>query len=118
MDVFEYTEVLEIDDQDEYAVINTSEGDFYTRTVVVTTGYTPAPELDVPQKDLKITYAVATQPIEDLSFWHERMMIWETKRPYLYMRLTDDQRIIAGGLDQDAEKLLSSTDATEKSSMS
>ncbi|WP_342536982.1 FAD-dependent oxidoreductase [Sporosarcina sp. FSL K6-3508] len=114
MDVFEYTEVLEIDDQDEYAVINTSEGDFYTRTVVVTTGYTPAPELDVPQKDLKITYAVATQPIEDLSFWHERMMIWETKRPYLYMRLTDDQRIIAGGLDQDAEKLLSSTDATEK----
>ena len=28
-------------------------------------------------------------------------MIWETARPYLYMRTTPDNRIIAGGLDEE-----------------
>jgi glycine/D-amino acid oxidase-like deaminating enzyme len=28
-------------------------------------------------------------------------LIWETKRPYLYLRTTPDGRIIAGGLDED-----------------
>ncbi|WP_153730521.1 NAD(P)/FAD-dependent oxidoreductase [Sporosarcina obsidiansis] len=114
MDIFEHTEVLEIKDTKENAVVKTTNGDFMARQVVVTTGYAPTPELTVPQKDLKVTYAIATQPIEDLSFWYERMMIWETKRPYLYMRLTDDQRIVAGGLDQDAEQLPKSKQANRE----
>lgn len=32
--------------------------------------------------------------------WHEQCLIWETARPYLYMRSTPEGRIIIGGLDE------------------
>lgn len=114
MDIFEHTEVLGIQDTEERVFIKTTNGEFQAKSVVVTTGYAPTPDMVIPQKDLKVTYAVATQPIEDLSFWHDRMMIWETKRPYLYMRLTDDQRIVAGGLDQNMDTLPSSQEEIDK----
>ncbi|MDV6379069.1 FAD-dependent oxidoreductase [Sporosarcina sp. GW1-11] len=114
MDIFEQTKVLEIKDVDEGSIVNTTNGEFNAQTVIVTTGYAPTPEITIPQKDLKVTYAIATQPIADLSFWHNRMMIWETKRPYLYMRLTNDQRIVAGGLDQNIEQLPSEEETTIK----
>jgi glycine/D-amino acid oxidase-like deaminating enzyme len=46
------------------------------------------------------TYAIATDPVESLSGWHERFLLWETARPYLYIRTTSDSRIIVGGLDE------------------
>ncbi|MFC4388034.1 NAD(P)/FAD-dependent oxidoreductase [Gracilibacillus marinus] len=45
------------------------------------------------------TYTVTTNQIADLSTWYKRTLIWETARPYLYLRTTDDNRIIIGGLD-------------------
>ncbi|WP_078427761.1 NAD(P)/FAD-dependent oxidoreductase [Alkalihalobacterium alkalinitrilicum] len=47
------------------------------------------------------TYTVTTNPVEDLSAWYKRNLIWETARPYVYMRTTADNRIIIGGLDED-----------------
>lgn len=44
------------------------------------------------------TYTVTTKPV-DLATWHNRTLIWETARPYIYMRTTADNRIIIGGLD-------------------
>ncbi|MFF2093797.1 NAD(P)/FAD-dependent oxidoreductase [Paenibacillus sp. NPDC058174] len=35
--------------------------------------------------------------------WPERHMIWETARPYLYLRTTVDDRIVIGGLDEHTE---------------
>jgi len=46
------------------------------------------------------SYVIVTEPIENLDFWYERMLIWETARPYFYTRITDDNRIIIGGLDE------------------
>ncbi|PIC70895.1 oxidoreductase [Sporosarcina sp. P16b] len=114
MDIFEHTEVLGILDTEERVFIQTTNGEFQAKSVVVTTGYAPTPDMVIPQKDLKVTYAIATQPIEDLSFWHDRMMIWETKRPYLYMRLTDENRIVAGGLDQNMDTIPSSQEDIDK----
>lgn len=114
MDIFEHTEVLEIIGFDGESLVKTTNGEFKAQTVIVTTGYAPTPKVEIAQKDLKVTYAIATQPLEDLSFWYNRMMIWETKRPYLYMRLTDDQRIVAGGLDQNTEVLPSAEEKKKK----
>lgn len=52
------------------------------------------------EKNALITssYAIISQPI--VEFWHKRTLIWETARPYLYMRTTPDNRIIFGGLDE------------------
>lgn len=46
------------------------------------------------------TYAVVTNPVESLVGWPDRALIWETARPYLYMRTSADGRIIVGGLDE------------------
>lgn len=40
--------------------------------------------------------------MKSLNNWYKRALIWETKRPYLYLRTTVDNRIIAGGLDEDS----------------
>ncbi|WP_454193430.1 NAD(P)/FAD-dependent oxidoreductase [Paenibacillus sp. Marseille-Q7038] len=47
------------------------------------------------------SYAVITTPIPDLSSWYNRTLIWETARPYIYLRTTPDDRVIIGGMDKD-----------------
>lgn len=49
---------------------------------------------------LESSFAIATQPVQEFSGWHNRCLIWETARPYLYIRTSADNRIIAGGLDE------------------
>lgn len=46
------------------------------------------------------TYTVTTSPVQDFSAWYKRTLIWETARPYFYMRTTADNRVIIGGLDE------------------
>ncbi len=61
---------------------------------------------------LQRTYAIATEPVDAL--WHEHALIWETARPYFYMRTTTDNRIIAGGLDELIPGLLQNSNALSK----
>lgn len=68
--------------------------------VVFATGYEAQQIKRNKNADLQTTYAITTDRISDFKGWHEQCLIWETARPYLYMRTTKDGRIIAGGLDQ------------------
>ena len=43
--------------------------------------------------------AFVSEPLESFEGWWERCLIWETARPYLYLRTTDDGRAIVGGED-------------------
>jgi glycine/D-amino acid oxidase-like deaminating enzyme len=45
------------------------------------------------------TFALASEPLATFPGWWERCLIWETSRPYIYMRTTDDGRAIVGGED-------------------
>ncbi len=45
------------------------------------------------------TYALASEPVAAFPGWWERCLIWETARPYSYMRTTADSRILVGGED-------------------
>jgi glycine/D-amino acid oxidase-like deaminating enzyme len=50
--------------------------------------------------DLYCTYAVVSENGQEKeAIWKDRIMIWNTDNPYLYMRLTQDNRIIVGGRD-------------------
>lgn len=77
------------------------------RHVVLATGYS-MPGLDMPKLHRTTSsWAMATVPQDPATLWRDRMLIWEDSHPYLYMRTTPDNRIIAGGEDddtQDAEK--------------
>lgn len=48
------------------------------------------------------TYVIVTNRLPGLAAWYDRCMLWETARPYLYARTTPDNRIIVGGLDENA----------------
>lgn len=52
------------------------------------------------QPILNRSYVIVSNPVDDLSSWYEKYMLWETARPYLYLRTTVDNRIIVGGLDE------------------
>jgi hypothetical protein len=55
-------------------------------------------------QDLHSTFAIASEPLEQKDFWHRNSLIWETQSPYLYLRTTPGQRIIAGGKDISSTK--------------
>lgn len=77
--------------------------------VVYAVGYEPE-ELrgKLIKAELNRSFALVTGVQQNLHSWHERFLIWETARPYLYMRTTVDGRIVVGGLDENIEQPLQS----------
>lgn len=55
------------------------------------------------------TYAFASAPIKG-ELWKDEVMVWETKRPYLYFRTTPDHRVIAGGRDEEINQVVENPD--------
>ncbi len=53
---------------------------------------------------LNRSYVITTESQADFSAWHDKFLIWESARPYLYLRTTLDGRVIVGGLDEELEK--------------
>lgn len=69
------------------------------RRIVLATGYESQAYLPVPVAALRSTYAIATRPGQPMEGWDRRCLIWETARPYLYLRSTADGRALIGGED-------------------
>jgi glycine/D-amino acid oxidase-like deaminating enzyme len=67
--------------------------------VVFATGYESQEFLPRRVLRLKSTYAFASERSAAFPGWWERCLIWETARPYLYLRTTDDGRALVGGED-------------------
>lgn len=67
--------------------------------VVLATGYESQEFLPRRVLRLKSTFAFASEPLANFSGWWEQCLIWETARPYLYLRTTDDGRALVGGED-------------------
>ncbi|MDX5475042.1 MAG: FAD-binding oxidoreductase [Bacillaceae bacterium] len=76
-------------------------GTIAARYIIFATGYENDFLAQQMGADLNRSYAIVTEPLPSLKTWYKEWMIWETRRPYLYMRTTKDGRIIAGGLDED-----------------
>ncbi|TYP70307.1 NAD(P)/FAD-dependent oxidoreductase [Paenibacillus methanolicus] len=72
--------------------------------VIYAVGYEPE-ELrgHLIKAELNRSFAMVTEPVPSLAGWHKQWMIWETRRPYLYLRTTQDGRVVIGGLDEDEE---------------
>jgi glycine/D-amino acid oxidase-like deaminating enzyme len=73
------------------------------RWVIFATGYELPPMVSRTLVRLHSTYALVTEPIPPQRLagmrWRGECLVWESARPYFYMRMTDDHRIIAGGED-------------------
>ena len=73
----------------------------WARRLVIAAGYEAEAFLPRPVTKLVSTYAIISEPVNAFVGWPaRRALIWETARPYLYLRTTADNRIIIGGADQ------------------
>ena len=66
------------------------------RDVVICAGYESPRFLPDVAADLNNTFALVTEPVERAG---AMPLMWETARPYLYVRGTPDGRLIVGGAD-------------------
>lgn len=81
-------------------IVSTKNGfSIQARYVIFAAGYEGMEIKKEKKASFVSTYTVTTNPVEDFSEWYNRTLIWETARPYLFMRTTRDNRIIIGGLD-------------------
>lgn len=71
------------------------------RRVFFATGYETQEFLPKDIVNISSTYAFASEPVADLSWWKDRTLLWESGEAYLYARTTDDRRILVGGADDE-----------------
>lgn len=100
--IYEQTEVNGKKLEKDQATFYTKNGfSIKARHVIIAAGYETLEFRKEKNAVLISSYAAVTNRVEDLSSWYKRTLIWETARPYIYMRTTADNRIIIGGLDED-----------------
>ena len=70
------------------------------KKLVYATGYEVVEFIEKDIVKLLSTYAVVSEQYEKRNFWNDDVLIWNTADPYLYLRTTDDNRILIGGRDE------------------
>ncbi len=70
------------------------------RYVILATGYELMDGVPANNHRVISTWAIATKP-QKRAVWPGEVHVWEASDPYLYMRTTQDGRVIAGGEDED-----------------
>jgi glycine/D-amino acid oxidase-like deaminating enzyme len=90
--------VVSIDDGGERLCVNFESGDTVrARDVVVCAGYESLRFLPEGVADLHNTFALVTEPLPTRVT--ALPLIWESARPYFYLRTTPDGRLMVGGAD-------------------
>lgn len=118
LEIYEGTKMLRVEPNGDGYTIVTSAGRIEAEHVVYAVGYTPeAAGGRWPRTKLHRSYAIVTDPLPSLADWHERFLLWETARPYLYLRTTNDNRVVIGGLDENLRQPVSSKQELRAHSM-
>ncbi len=97
--VYDRTEVTKIEPSESHVTLHTARGQVRARRVAFATGYESAEHLPKRVGRLKSTYALITEPAAPLTGWPEQCLVWESARPYGYMRSGPEGRVIIGGED-------------------
>lgn len=101
MQVYDHAEVTTIHETQREVTLTTDRGyALRAKYVVMATGYEGTKWLDRNVARLHSTYAIISKPVPREQLWRDRCLIWDTGKPYLYMRTTNDDRIIIGGKDE------------------
>ena len=99
--IFDRSVVHDIDASSRRVVLHTEAGARVTaKHAILAAGYATQRWLDKPVARNRSSYAFVSDPLEDgeLDALADTIM-WETARPYLYLRTTEDKRVLVGGED-------------------
>ncbi|MVP00205.1 NAD(P)/FAD-dependent oxidoreductase [Paenibacillus lutrae] len=101
MRVYEHTRIESRQDTPDGIILYTK--DRYrirAKHAVYATGYRAQEMKPNANARLFTSYVLVTEPLPQITDWYRECMIWETARPYLYLRTTEDNRLIIGGEDE------------------
>lgn len=119
LEIYEQTDIVDHETiQNGLHRLRTADGyEIEAEHVVYAVGYEPE-ELrgQLIKAEINRSYALVTGIQSNLQSWFERFLVWETARPYLYMRTTIDGRVVVGGLDEEIEQPLHSAQGRKKHS--
>lgn len=100
MKVYDQTVIKEVNRHEgQHQIVTDSGGMITCKKIVYCTGYEATEHLKEKTADVFYTYAcVSEQGIEIPEKLHNTL-VWDTGSPYLYMRTTNDRRLLVGGED-------------------
>ena len=101
--VYDRTQVVSIKHDWRNVHLKTQENFIITaKKLVYATGYEVVDFISKPIVKLTSTYAIASEAFNfPVKLGKNDTVIWNTAQPYLYLRLTNDNRIIIGGRDEE-----------------
>jgi glycine/D-amino acid oxidase-like deaminating enzyme len=96
------TRLMDWSSDNDGVTLLTDRGTVQARWLVFATGYETPAAIRADLVNLDSTYAMATFPLDlpgGASPWHDASLVWDTTRPYTYLRVAEGGRILAGGED-------------------
>lgn len=100
MRVYDQTEIKHFDLTEQPVVVSSSEGfEVRCKKVIFCSGFESTQMLQEKIAHLFYTYACLSEQSIQLPKKLKDMLVWDTDHPYLYMRTTDDGRLLVGGED-------------------
>jgi glycine/D-amino acid oxidase-like deaminating enzyme len=98
--LYSRTTVVDYASHPDGVTLHTSRGHRVTAgKVVFAPGYESPPGVAEDLVALTSSFALVTEPVDTFGPWVDRCLVWESARPYTYMRSTPDRRILIGGVD-------------------
>jgi len=100
--IFDKTEMVEVEEHKGFNLVTVDSGyQIKAKKIIYCIGYESKNLLKENFVTLKSTYAVVSE-IDKSKFKNiSSTLVWNTDAPYLYMRTTDDGRLLMGGEDED-----------------
>ncbi|KAA2220285.1 NAD(P)/FAD-dependent oxidoreductase [Chryseobacterium sediminis] len=100
--IFDKTEMVKVEEHKGFNLITVNSGyQIKAKKIIYCIGYESKNLLKENFVNLKSTYAVVSEIDKDKFKNISSTLVWNTDDPYLYMRTTDDGRILIGGGDED-----------------
>lgn len=99
--VYSHTDIVKIENKKDFILAHTKKKNtIKARKIVAAPGFESEKFLNEKVMQLNSTYVIVSKPLKPADFWKEKCLIWETARPYIYIRTTEDNRIMVGGFDE------------------
>ncbi|HCN47489.1 MAG TPA: FAD-dependent oxidoreductase [Chryseobacterium sp.] len=102
LNIFDKTEIVKVEYHKGFNKAFTERGlQIRAKKIIYCIGYESKELLKENFVNLKSTYAIVSETEQDIFKNIRNTLVWNTDDPYLYMRTTDDGRLLIGGGDED-----------------
>ncbi|KUY29624.1 NAD(P)/FAD-dependent oxidoreductase [Elizabethkingia ursingii] len=102
LQIYDRTELRKVKSGKSFNLVTLSTGaTIKAKKIIYCTGYESSNMIKDNFVKLISTYAIVSESKPDLYKKYNDLLVWNTEDPYIYMRTTDDGRILIGGEDEE-----------------